>query len=97
MLVSVPAHTATVHAWTGDQIDALHTAHDPFQDALDAYAHSYRDSLGATPLPVLRMSVQLPLVMILGWWVAMLLPHQRHLRVRLVQAALAALARSRMR
>ncbi|MEO9823958.1 MAG: hypothetical protein ABJF50_06010 [Paracoccaceae bacterium] len=69
----------------------------PFEDAINAYELSYRDVPGTPPLPVLRMSVQLPLVMGLGWWLALVLP-QTHRRIRRIsQPALAAAAKSRIR
>jgi hypothetical protein len=72
-----PASAATVPFWTADLAPRAEVSCDPFQDVLDAHELSYRDTPGTQPLPLLQMSVQLPLLIGLGWWIALILPRQR--------------------
>ena len=77
-----PSNAATMPVWTADVTPKTDVKCDPFQDVLDAHALSYRDTPGPPPMPLLQMSVQLPLLMGLGWWITLILPRQRSLRKR---------------
>lgn len=92
-----PLLAATLPPWGNDIKAPEKASQNPFQEAVEAFTVSYNDIPGPLPPRPMRMGILLVCLLSTAWLISGALPKPGRRGHRLPQAALAALANSRMR